>query len=63
MPKEKSRLANSLKKYRNELGIFQNVLTKRTNLAFHTIAKIETDSMPNQLIETIKKCVGAWRFA
>ena len=36
MPKEKFTIANNIKKYRNKLGIFQGILSKRANLAFHT---------------------------
>ncbi len=48
-----------LKKYRNKLGISQDVLSKRANLAFHTIAKIETGTTPNPTIETVKKIADA----
>lgn len=44
-----------MKKYRQKLGISQDVLSKRANLAFHTIAKIEAGATPNPTIDTIKK--------
>ena len=59
MNKEKTAIANNIKKYRNKLGISQDVLSKRTNLAFHTIAKIEAGSTPNPRIETVKKIAEA----
>ncbi len=48
-----------MKKYRQKLGISQDVLSKRANLAFHTIAKIEAGSTPNPTIETVKKIAEA----
>lgn len=35
------------------------MLSKRANLAFHTIAKIEDVSTPNPTIEAVKKIVDA----
>jgi transcriptional regulator with XRE-family HTH domain len=52
-------LGNNIKKYRNKLGISQGVLSKRANLAFHTIAKIEAGSTPDPRIETVKKIADA----
>ena len=48
-----------MKKYRKKLGISQDVLSKRANLAFHTIAKIETGSTTDPRIETVKKIADA----
>lgn len=48
-----------MKKYRKKLGISQDVLSKRANLAFHTIAKIETGATPDPRIETVKKIADA----
>lgn len=59
MSKQKSTIGNNIRKYRNELGISQDVLSKRANLAFHTIAKIEVGSTPDPRIETVKKIVDA----
>ena len=59
MPKEKTTIGNNIKKYRNKLSISQDVLSKRANLAFHTIAKIEAGSTPNPRIETVKKIADA----
>ncbi len=44
-----------MKKYRKKLGISQDVLSKRADLAYHTIAKIEAGSTPDPRIETVKK--------
>jgi len=59
MSNEKSIISGNIKKYRNKLGISQDVLSKRANLAFHTIAKIEAGSTPNPTIDTVKKIVDA----
>ena len=59
MAKEKTVIADNIKKYRNKLGISQDVLSKRANLAFHTIAKIEAGSTPNPTIDTVKKIAEA----
>ncbi len=59
MIKEKTNIANNIKKYRNKLGISQDVLSKRADLAFHTIAKIEAGSTPDPRIETVKKIADA----
>ena len=59
MSKEKTTIGNNIRKYRNKLGISQDVLSKRANLAFHTIAKIEAGSTPDPRIETVKKIADA----
>ncbi len=59
MSNEKSTISGNIKKYRNKLGISQDVLSKRANLAFHTIAKIEAGSTPNPTINTVKKIADA----
>jgi transcriptional regulator with XRE-family HTH domain len=59
MSKQKSTIGDNVKKYRNKLGISQDVLSKRANLAFHTIAKIEAGSTPDPRIETVKKIADA----
>ncbi len=59
MSKPESTIGESIKKYRNKLAISQDVLSKRANLAFHTIAKIEAGSTPNPTIDTVKKIADA----
>ena len=59
MTKEKATIGVNIKKYRNKLGISQDTLSKRANLAFHTVAKVETGSTPNPSIETVKKLADA----
>jgi len=59
MLNEKSTIGYNIKIYRNKLGISQDVLSKKTNLAFHTIVKIESGSTPNPTIDTVKKIADA----
>ena len=59
MTKGKTIIADNIKKYRNKIGISQDVLSKRANLAFHTIAKIEAGSTPKPTIDTVKKIADA----
>jgi predicted transcriptional regulator len=59
MSKQKPTISDNIKKYRNKLGISQDVLSKKANLAFHTIAKIEAGSTPDPRIETVKKIADA----
>ena len=59
MSNEKSTIGNNIKKYRNKIGISQDVLSKKANLAFHTIAKIEAGATRNPTIDTVKKIADA----
>jgi transcriptional regulator with XRE-family HTH domain len=68
MSKEKSttrpkksvgQVAENIKKYRKLAGISQDQLSKKADLAFHTIAKIEAGSTPNPTIETVAKIAKA----
>ena len=59
MSNEKSTIGDNIRKYLNKLGISQDVLSKKADLAFHTIAKIEAGSTPNPTIDTVKKIADA----
>ena len=59
MSKRETIIGENMRKYRNKLGISQDVLSKKANLAFHTIAKIEAGSTPNPTIDTVKKIADA----
>ena len=59
MSKQGATIGENIKKYRNKLGISQDILSKRANLAFHTIAKIEARATPNPTIGTVKKIADA----
>jgi len=50
-----SNIGRNIRKYRIKLGLSQDVLSKRADLAFHTIAKIESGSTGDPRIETVKK--------
>lgn len=53
--RELSTIGINMKKYRKKLNISQDLLSKKANLAFHTIAKIEAGATPNPTIITVKK--------
>jgi len=59
LSKQKSKIGKKMKKYRKKIGISQDVLSKRANLAYHTIAKIEAGSTHDPRIETVKKIADA----
>ncbi len=59
MSKKKSTIGESIRKYRKKLEISQDTLSKRANLAFHTIAKIEVGATPNPTIGTVKRIAEA----
>ncbi len=59
MLKQKSAIGNNIKKYQNKLGIFQDALSRRKNLAFHAIVKIEAGSTLDLGIETVIKSADA----
>lgn len=53
--KNRSKIGENIKKYRLKLGMSQDALSKKADLAFHTIAKIESGSTSDPRIETLKK--------
>jgi len=57
--KEKSAIGENIKKYRKLAGISQDQLSKKTDMAFHTIAKIEAGSTPDPTITTVAKIAKA----
>ncbi|MCX5782000.1 MAG: helix-turn-helix transcriptional regulator [Elusimicrobia bacterium] len=59
MSSKESVISKNIKKYRKKLDISQDILSKKANLAFHTIAKIEAGSTPNPTIDTVKKIADA----
>lgn len=56
---KKSKIGENIKKYRTKQKISQDLLSKKANVAFHTVAKIETGATPNPTIETVKKIADA----
>lgn len=63
MSKEKSTIGENIKKYRNKLGISQDILSKKANLAFHTIAKVEAEKLPIPPLKQLKKSPKHWALA
>ena len=59
MLKEISIIAKNIKKYRTELGISQDKLSKLAGITLHTITKIESGATPDPRIETVKKIADA----
>lgn len=55
MSKNKTNIAVNIKRYREKLGISQDTLSKRADVAFHTIAKIESGATPDPRVETVRK--------
>ncbi len=56
---KKMKIGENIKMLRLKGKMSQDSLSKRTNLAFHTISKIESGSTPNPTIETVKKIADA----
>jgi len=54
-----SKIAENLKRLKRERGLSQSDLCKKTSLAYHTIAKIETGVTPDPRINTLKKIAEA----
>ncbi len=59
MSKEKSKIGETIKKYRLQKGMSQDKLSKLADVAFHTVVKIESGDTPNPTIETVKKIADA----
>ena len=59
MKKEKTKIGENIKRLRLRAGISQDILSKKADLAFHTISKIEAGSTPNPTIDTVKKIAEA----
>lgn len=57
--KEKSKIGENIKRMRLENGMSQDTLSKKANLAFYTISKIEAGATSNPTIETVKKIAEA----
>ena len=59
MKKQKNKIGEVIKKLRLESGISQDVLSKKADLSFHTISKIEAGATLNPTIDTVKKIAEA----
>lgn len=56
-------IGENIKKIRQQRGLSQDTLSKKANLAFHTVAKIETGATPNPTIDTVKKIADALKVS
>lgn len=54
-----SNIAENIKKYRSELGISQDKLSKFADVTYNTIIKIESGVNKNPTIETLVKIANA----
>lgn len=59
MSKEKLGIGDTIKELRMQKDMSQEKLARLADLAFPTIAKIESGATPNPTIETVKKIAGA----
>lgn len=58
--KEVPKIAKNIKKQRERLNLSQDDLSKRSDLAFHTIAKIETGATTDPRISTMQKIAASF---
>ena len=56
---QKSKIGENIKILRLKVGISQDTLSKKADLAFHTISKIESGSTPDPRVDTVKKIADA----
>ena len=59
MSRNKSTISKNIRKLRKEKGLSQDKLSKLANVAFHTIAKIESGETCNPTIDTVKKIANS----
>lgn len=59
MPKNKSVIAENIKKYRKKKGISQDKLSKIADITYNTIIKIESGATYNPRVETLKQIADA----
>lgn len=57
--KKSLKIATNIKKFKKEQNLSQSDLCKKTDLAYHTIAKIESGITPDPRINTVKKIAEA----
>ena len=54
-----SKIANNIRKIRQEKGISQDRLSKLADLSLNTVVNVESGANPNPTIETIRKIAKA----
>ena len=59
MAKNKSIIAENIKKYRKKKGITQDKLSKMADITYNTIIKIESGVTYNPRVETLKQIADA----
>jgi transcriptional regulator with XRE-family HTH domain len=59
MSKDQLNIGTKIRKYRLEKKLSQEKLARLADLAFPTIAKIESGETPNPTIDTVKKIAAA----
>ena len=59
MSKKISTIGKNIKKYRAEMGISQDKLSKLAGITLHTITKIESGATPDPRIKTLSKVAKA----
>ncbi|HPM08739.1 MAG: helix-turn-helix transcriptional regulator [Candidatus Neomarinimicrobiota bacterium] len=52
-------ISKNIRRIRQKKRISQDRLSKKADLAFHTIAKIESGATPDPRVETVKKIADA----
>jgi len=57
--KVKLKIAQNIKKLKEKNSLSQTDLCKKANLAYHTVAKIESGSTPDPRITTVQKIAAA----
>ena len=59
MSRELSTIGKNIRRYRKKLGLSQDKLSKRAEVAYNTIVKIESGENQNPTIETAQKIAKA----
>lgn len=52
-------LAENIKRYRKKLGLTQEALARKANISYNTIIKLETKSIEDPRMNTLKKLAVA----
>lgn len=59
MSNEQSTISKNIKKYRKDLGVTQDKLSKLANITYNTLIKIESGATYNPRVETLKQIADA----
>ena len=58
-----SKIAENIKKLKNEHGLKQGSLANKADLAYHTVAKIEAGSTFDPRLSTLQKIADAFKIS